>query len=255
MQNFFNYDHATFDYDPFPVALVRPIMEHGLYQEFVDSFPAVDRMVSFAAMGKEGSKFTLSEKESPQAYAEFVKASPLWRDFHRWIKSDDFCYGTLAMLQKHDIDLGFRRLTPWKRLQKRLRTTFTGTISPRELPLKARFEFSALPAHGGAVVPHTDAPSKIVTMVISMVKEGEWDPAIGGGTEMCRPRRTSLAYNQMNALAGFDDMEAIRTYEFTPNQAVIFIKTFNSWHAVRPMTGTDPKALRRTLTIVIEARG
>ena len=56
----------------------------------------------------------------------------------------------------------------------------------------------------------------------------------------------------MNRLAGFEDMEVLDTYEFTANQAVIFVKTFNSWHSVRPMTGRDSNALRRTLTINIE---
>lgn len=46
-------------------------------------------------------------------------------------------------------------------------------------------------------------------------------------------------------------MDVIDTFEFTPNQAVMFVKTFNSWHSVRPMTGTDPSVLRKTLTINI----
>jgi hypothetical protein len=46
-------------------------------------------------------------------------------------------------------------------------------------------------------------------------------------------------------------MEVIDTYEFMPNQGVVFIKTFNSWHSVRPMTGPDAGALRKTLTINI----
>ena len=37
-----------------------------------------------------------------------------------------------------------------------------------------------------------------------------------------------------------------------PNQCVIFVKTFNSWHAVYPMTGHGSQALRKTLTINIE---
>ena len=48
-------------------------------------------------------------------------------------------------------------------------------------------------------------------------------------------------------------MNVIDTYEFSPNQAVMFIKTFNSWHSVRPMTGKGTDAMRRTLTINIEA--
>ena len=43
------------------------------------------------------------------------------------------------------------------------------------------------------------------------------------------------------------------TYPFLANQAVVFTKTFNSWHAVRPMTGADSQAMRRSLTINIEA--
>ena len=47
-------------------------------------------------------------------------------------------------------------------------------------------------------------------------------------------------------------MEIIDSYPFEPNQAVIFVKTYNSWHSVRPMQGAGSKAMRRTLTINIE---
>ncbi len=49
-------------------------------------------------------------------------------------------------------------------------------------------------------------------------------------------------------------MELIDSFEFQPNQAVIFVKTFNSWHSVRPMTASDPSLMRRTLVINIETR-
>jgi hypothetical protein len=41
-------------------------------------------------------------------------------------------------------------------------------------------------------------------------------------------------------------MDVIDTFEFSPNQAVIFIRTFNSWHSVRPMLGKGSSAMRRT---------
>ncbi len=47
-------------------------------------------------------------------------------------------------------------------------------------------------------------------------------------------------------------MAVVRTFDYRPNRAVVFVKTYNSWHSIRPMTGPDPKALRRTLTVVIE---
>jgi hypothetical protein len=248
---FFNYDHIDFRYEPFPIALARPIMEEATYREFLDNFPTVDIFESFEKMGKKGRKFTLSEKENPKAYGDFVQSRAIWREFHQWIKSDEFAYGALEMLKGHHIDLGFEHVDPAKRVVKRVKTALTGRVSPREVPLKARFEFSALPADGGCLPPHTDAPSKIVTMVVSMAQEGEWNPAWGGGTDVNRPKSNALVYNQMNTVAGFDDMDVLDSYAFTPNQAVIFVKTFNSWHSVRPMAG-PAGVLRRTLTVNIE---
>jgi hypothetical protein len=43
------------------------------------------------------------------------------------------------------------------------------------------------------------------------------------------------------------------TFEFTPNQVVLFVKTFNSWHSVRPMTANGSSLMRKTLTSNIEA--
>jgi hypothetical protein len=42
-------------------------------------------------------------------------------------------------------------------------------------------------------------------------------------------------------------MDVIDTFEFTPNQAVMFVKTFNSWHSVRPMTGVTGRCCARCL--------
>ena len=89
-------------------------------------------------------------------------------------------------------------------------------------------------------------------MVVSILREGEWDPAFGGGTDVNQPKDSRYGFNYVNRLADFADMEVLDTYEFTPNQAVVFVKTFNSWHSVRPMTGNDSSALRRTLTLTIE---
>ena len=59
-------------------------------------------------------------------------------------------------------------------------------------------------------------------------------------------------YNWLNRQGAFEEMEVLDTYPFEPNQAVVFVKTHNSWHCVRPMTGHGSAALRRTLTLNIE---
>ncbi len=109
-----------------------------------------------------------------------------------------------------------------------------------------------LPAEGGYVTPHTDTPRKIITLVVSMVKAGEWDPSFGGGTEVDRAKNHRHAFNRANRYIPFEEAEPLHTFEFNPNQCVIFIKTFNSLHCVRPMTGNGSTAMRRRLTINIE---
>ncbi len=154
-------------------------------------------------------------------------------------------------LKSHYIDLGISYISPRQRTVQRLRNILRGRLCDRSSHLHARFEFSALPANGGKVLPHTDARQKIVTLVVSMAREGDWDPSFGGGTDVNRPKEVRHCYNYTNQRVDFDDMEVVHTYEYEPNQAVLFIKTHNSWHSVRPMAGIGSSALRKTLTINI----
>jgi hypothetical protein len=249
-----SFENLKLRYEPFPIGIAKPAMEEGVYKELVASFPPMDFFEDYAYMGKPGNKFVLSEKENPRVYNEFMRSNAIWRKFYEWVKSDAFVYGIMDMLREHHIDLGYKYFSPTRRLARR----FKNLVRSRQLrllpQLKSRFEFSALPADGGNLTPHTDAPTKIVTLIVSMAEEGEWNPSFGGGTDVNRPRDTQNMYNYFNELASFDDMEVLHTYPFQPNQMILFVKTFNSWHSVRPMTGNGSKAMRKTLTINIEPR-
>ena len=159
-----------------------------------------------------------------------------------------------SFIALRQIDLGFERASRGKQLRKQVKNLLHGKWWKAPERLSARFEYSMLPADGGSVTPHTDNPDKIVTMVVSMASPGEWDPAYGGGTEVNRHKNPERSFNRINGKATFDEMETLDVYEFEPNQCVLFVKTFNSWHCVRPMTGNGTKAMRRTLTINIETR-
>ena len=247
----FSYDHLDLRYEPFPIGLAKPLVDQARYDEMLADYPDPDL---FAYLAKVGHKYSLSEKSNPKAYYDFIKSKPIWRDFHSFVKSRTFIKGVVEALAERHIDLGYKKLpTPAKRAWKLARNLSRGTLDAGRPSLSARFEYSMLPAEGGYVIPHTDSPGKIITMVVSMIDEGEWDPALGGGTDVNKPKDPALTYNELNRQAEFDEMEVLDTFEFTPNQGVIFIKTFNSWHSVRPMTGKDPAVMSKTLTINIEA--
>jgi hypothetical protein len=246
---YFNYDHLEFRYEPYPIGLAKPLIEPGLYREMLAGYP--DREW-FMYLEKLGHKYSLSEHFNPKTFRKFLHANPLWNNFNRWIKSRDFTRGVINALAEQSLDVGYNPdMTVLNQWRKRL--THWGRLNCSASRLISRFEFSMLPADGGNIKPHTDSPSKIITLVVSMVDEGEWDPAFGGGTDVNQARDVRHNFNQTNDQGRFEDMDVIDTFEFTPNQAVIFIRTFNSWHSVRPMTGRGSDAMRKTLTINIEA--
>ncbi len=246
------FDHLSFRYEPYPIGAARPVLSEGVYRDLLATYPPPEL---FAYMPKFGHKYTLSEKFNADAYHRFLRNQPLWREFHDWVKSEAFIVEVMDTLRSHGIDLGFGKAPPpGRRLMKSAKRLFRRSQKPRTLRLSSRFEFSMLPADGGSVVPHTDLPSKIVTIIVSMVGDGEWDASIGGGTDVNRPQESRLNFNRLNDRGQFEDMDILDTFQFLPNQAVIFVKTFNSWHSVRPMTGVGSSAMRRTLTINIEAR-
>jgi hypothetical protein len=252
---FLKLDNLSLRYDPFPIGLARPVMSEDLYESLVADFPPIDLFAHYSDLGNPGDKFTLSERESPKVYADFVRGAPVWRESHRYIKSDAFVDSVLDTLKEHYVNLGYWRVARSKRVLAHAKSIFMGRLPPTGRRLRGRFEFSALCADGGCMKPHTDAPAKLVTLVISMARKGEWDPAFGGGTDVNAPKHQRLRYNQDNQMAEFADMEVLHTYPYEPNQAVVFVKTFNSWHSVRPMARTGSTALRRTLTVNIERLG
>jgi hypothetical protein len=193
----------------------------------------------------------LTEKLDPKTYYQFIRSNAYWREFHQWVTRGDFVNETLTALRDSDVDLGYD-LKGMRR--RRLKDVLHGRVCPRQPKLEARFEFSALPAAGGMVVPHTDARRKLVTIVVYMLRNGEWNPEHGGGLDINKPKSNSLSFNQINRHADFSDMEVLDTYEYLPNRAVVFIKTFNSWHSVRPMRGEDLNVFRKSLTINIQRR-
>lgn len=249
--NYFSYAHSRFRYEPYPIGLARPLMDEAAYRTLLDNYPDI---ALFQFIAKQGNKFSLSEKNNPQEYEKFVQSNAVWRDFRKWVKGESFIKGIADAMLAQGIDLGYEGAWPLrKRLSKSARNLMRGRLDTGPPNLSARFEFSMLPADGGTILPHTDAPGKVVTIVVSMVAAGEWDPAWGGGTDVNRFKDARRGFNWTNRQATFEDVEVIDTYEFMPNQAVLFVKTFNSWHSVRPMAVPGSKAMRRTLTINVEA--
>lgn len=240
----FKLDHLHFRYEPYPVGLAKPLFDDATYRDLLSNFPPADLF----NRRKLGHKYALSEGINRKAYFQFLRQNPVWRDFNRWVRSDAFITHLLDTLAQHKLELPYVQRPRMQRYFRQVAYSLAGKLDHR-CSLRSRFEFSMLPADGGEVVPHTDSPGKAVTLVVSMADDDDWDAAFGGGTDVNRPKSDALKFNLMNNKADFEQMEVVDSYPYQPNQAVVFLRTYNSWHSVRPMTGSGSALMRRTLTI------
>jgi hypothetical protein len=230
----FNWDNVCVRHEPYTVFYLRNLLEPGLYRELAETFPI---LADFRYRENLGNKYLLTELEG-ESYYDFVNANPAWQKLYTEVKSLNFRTQVLAFLRSH---LG----------------EGTGGTAGTEGAESAgrfvsRFEFSALPTSGGSQRPHTDSPRKVVTLVLSLMKEGEWSPDWGGGTSICTPKDRRLLSNYSNEYLDFDDVEVVDTFPFVANACVIFVKTSVSWHCVTPINlpdGTDGPPLRKTVAI------
>ena len=243
----FNLQNAQFYYEPFPICYVPNLLDKAEYEALRENYPDINLFEHKPVLG---DKYSLSELNNKDNYHKFVSENPIWGKFFAKIKSKEFIEETLVFLKAHNIDMGINKFVylPKRKKFKNLRII---KLRQKQVTLTSRFEFSVMKANGGNITPHTDAPNKIITLVISFIGENEWNSEWGGGTDVLIPTDRTKLFNHVNKQMPFDKMEYVRTFPFNPNQLVLFIKTYNSWHSVTPIKGPET-GLRKTLTINIE---
>jgi len=238
----FNLKNATFNYLPYPVCYIKDIFSISLYDQLIDTFPKIDDMNSVPHMGQ--GKYLLREKDD--LYCSIIKKNLEWNNLYNFIKSQNFIHTVLNFLKENNIDLGLENK---KIIQN---SCFENDLIKNDtVYLSSMFEFSNFIGKNGSHLPHTDHPKKVVSIIIPLIKENEWEEDWGGGTSICQPKDPSKNYNYMNSYLDFSEINILKTYPFKRNSAILFVKTFNSWHTVLPYTLIDSVS-RRSIVINIK---
>ncbi len=255
-------ENFEYSYRPFPVGVARPFIEPALYLDLAASYPAPETFMPFRTDSTGMyDKFSLSARNKGRALAAFLDANPAWGTLYRYFYSGEFIDSVLDHLEERNIQVVRRRSARLARAFNRFAPGLSdGRVPgaerllysmPRKLGgISSKVEFSALPGRDGGLMPHTDATGKLVTLVIAFPEEGEWQSDFGGGTSMVEPEDERLYFNRFNRTLPFDQVRVLRVVEYQSNQAMLFVKTFNSWHAVMPTTGPVDR-WRKTLTVNI----
>jgi hypothetical protein len=235
---------ASFRYAPFPVGLVDGILPADLYSAMLTQFPGPSCFDNVSGHDN-GTRYLLRE---PRLTAEIRRLGPrasAWARFLGTVYDRRFVAVLDTFLTAHHVDLGLERLREFVGPPLRPPWWRRGHV-PR-----VRAEITLTPS-GGFQRPHTDVPSKILTILIPMNEEGAWPASWGGRLFICRPRDDRNAFNIQGRYADLDEMEVAHAITLEPNRGVVFPKTHNSWHAVEPVDGTAGSwRVRRMLSVIV----
>jgi len=220
---------------------VDDFLPSALYDALAASFPSEDAPYRPNEEGKLG----LRSSDAPDAFEAFCEAHPPWRELVDFLASDAFV-----------LDLGRRLSAPLRRARgvagrKRWRNDTGRPASNNPLryalsePVRATFQFSRLPA-GADVVPHTDAPRKLVSLLLYFA-DPDWRVEWGGGTEFLSAG-PGLGPTRPTERVPFDRLTPAAEVPFVPNRLVGFVRSPRSWHGVRPLR-CPPERARKALLI------
>ncbi len=244
----FHYSNAQFDYKPYPICYIPDFMDRAQYDQLAASYPDYSL---FAFKTKLGGKYSLAEQNNRDFYFDFLSKNPAWKEFYDFVKSEKFAREAFDFLRQHHVDLGIKQKIWWTTNGNKPWRNALARLLNRKV-MMSKFEFSMMPGNGGHILPHTDSANKLVTLVLTFIQDGEWKHEWGGGTEVIAPKDETKTYNHVNKVYPREEMDLVKIFPFNPNQCLLFVKTYNSWHSVSAMTGPET-ALRKTVTINIES--
>jgi hypothetical protein len=213
--------------EPFFHVQIDDFLPWEHYHSLLDQFPKAAAFPETI----EGNKKRLNSRSAPAAFQEYCLNHPVWTRLFEQFSSDQFLDELYELVRKPLREArGFLGARPWRH------DTQAVTGLKRLLRRRAvvTFEFSRLES-GSLVPPHTDAPEKLVTLMLYFADPG-WQADYGGGTVFYRPKRPDLKRNWTNYRVPFEDLSAVSVNEFRPNHLCLFIKSKDSYHGMPSIT-------------------
>jgi hypothetical protein len=134
---------------------------------------------------------------------------------------------------------------------------FTGRASSQnplryvlQEPVRTTFQFSLLP-RGAAILPHADAPRKLVSLVLYF-RDPDWRDDWGGGTQFLAPLDPARARRwSPTERVPFEEFKLIDAAAFRANRLIGFVRSRDSYHAVEAPS-CPPEATRKALLVNIK---
>jgi hypothetical protein len=231
--------------DPFCFFHVDDYLPPDFYQRLLASFPD-ESNYRFNGEGKMGFR----SSEDPEAMDRYCDAHPDWRQLIDFLGSDAFLADLRAAVAGPLVQArGWSGRRLWRNHTRR-----PVPESPLryllEEPVRTTFQFSMLP-RDASVVPHSDAPRKLVSLLLYF-RDPDWQDAWGGGTEFYAPIDPERArrWAATDRIA-FEEFKTIGSTPFAGNRLAGFVRSACSYHGVPPLC-CPPGRTRKALLINVK---
>ena len=231
--------------DPFCFFYIDDYLPADLYQALLDNYPDSSNY-RFNEEGKMGFR----SSEDPEAIDRYCDANPDWREVTDFFGSDRF----LADLRETFAGplrqaRGLAAYRPWVNCTRREVPRNWLRYQLQE-PVRTTFQFSMLP-RDAVVAPHSDAPRKLVSLLLYF-RDRDWQDAWGGGTEFYAPLDPERArgWGATDRIA-FEEFKTLGTTPFTGNRLAGFVRCAHSYHGVPPLSCPSDRT-RKALLINIK---
>lgn len=198
---------VTWDH-PFQMGTATEVLEPSFYEELVRTFPPIV-LAQRTGTVSYGLKYSISPEHEAKQFYGFLQTAPAWKKFHDEVTKGEWL--------------------SWFALPDAL--------------YFIRFEFSFLPWENGVLLPHRDAPPKILALVLPMTLEDR--PEWSGLTEMLAPIAPVGEHVEQ-----FDKFDTVFSAPFKPRSANFLVRSNNSWHGVRCHGPKDKYRKSITLNLV-----
>jgi hypothetical protein len=246
--------------DPFVVFELEDFLPEELNCALARSFP-LETDYNFA-VHSTGRKFYF-DNQSP-GFRRFLKDCPEWREVHDYFSDQSTIDALYELCTPHLSHRPDAERKPWRLVPTPKRTVLSRVsrrirhyappgrpVDKQDTEVFLGFELSIL--HEGArIPPHTDTPSKLLSLLLYFPLEGQEGSALG--TEFYAPKPGRPARHEWvtgmpddeDTADFFADYETFFRSDFTARKLVGFLKTSNTWHGLQTV---DDVRSRRALVI------
>jgi hypothetical protein len=221
--------NATLQWSPFPYLIIENFLPNDVYASVLRYNPFQDNEGVEWISKKHSARLKTStpyEKRkqvnlhADQKYHASPEASAFWDDMKSTFLGDAWFARTIARIFPEYFLVRFGEAltheTFWERMQQQL-------FLQRHEP-------------GYHIGPHTDTPTRVLTCIFSFSDRSGFDEF---GTQLAR-HKDPFVRCWGNDHHGFDEFEVVKTAPYKPNNFLLFLKTRQSFHAVKLITPEVP---------------